>query len=102
MDNQRIRQATDRILEDPVVTRLRSALAEASSPSLYLVGGALRDGWMGRETRDFDFVVPGEARTVAKRIAAALDARFVLLDEEWDIVLRTSVQYNHIIFIGIG
>jgi len=85
MDNQRIRQATDRILEDPVVTRLRSALAEASSPSLYLVGGALRDGWMGRETRDFDFVVPGEARTVAKRIAAALDARFVLLDEEWGV-----------------
>ena len=68
-------QATDRILEDPVVTRLRSALAEASSPSLYLVGGALRDAWLGRETRDFDFVVPGEARTVAKRIAAALDAR---------------------------
>lgn len=85
MDNQQIQQAIHRILEDPVVTRLRSALAEASTPALYLVGGALRDACLGRETGDFDFVVPGEARTVAKRIASALDARFVLLDEEWGV-----------------
>ncbi|MGW8321285.1 MAG: CCA tRNA nucleotidyltransferase [Thermodesulfobacteriota bacterium] len=85
MDNQQVRQATDRILQDPVVRRLRSALAEASSPSLFLVGGALRDGWLGRETRDFDFVVPGEARAVAKSVAAALDARCVLLDEDWGV-----------------
>jgi tRNA nucleotidyltransferase/poly(A) polymerase len=85
MHNPQIEQATDRILHHPVVTRLKSAMSEASSPSLYLVGGALRDGWLGRETRDFDFVVPGEAHTVAKSIAAALDARYVLMDEDWGV-----------------
>ncbi len=88
MDDQRVRQATCRILDDPVLTRLKAALAEASVPSLYLVGGTLRDAWLGLPTKDFDFVVPGDADhagDVAKRIAAVLDARYVLLDEDWDM-----------------
>ncbi len=85
MDDRRVRQASEQILEDPAVRRLRSALLATSSPSLYLVGGALRDRWLGVETRDFDFVVPGEARNAAERLARDLDARYVLLDEDWGV-----------------
>ena len=53
MDDQRVQQATERLLHDPVVTGLRSALAGASFRSLYLVGGALRDACLGLETKDF-------------------------------------------------
>jgi tRNA nucleotidyltransferase/poly(A) polymerase len=49
------------------------------------VGGALRDAWLGREIRDFDFVLSGDARAVAGDLAGILDARYVLLDEDWGV-----------------
>jgi tRNA nucleotidyltransferase/poly(A) polymerase len=85
MNDPRVKQATDRILDHPALKRLRSVLAESSAPTLHLVGGALRDAVIGLEITDFDFVVPGEARPVAERLAARMNARFVLLDEDWGI-----------------
>jgi poly(A) polymerase len=85
MDSHRIERAQGSILQHPAVEGIRSVLTQTSSPPVYLVGGALRDAWLGLEIRDFDFVVPGEARIVARQLARALEARYVLLDEDWGV-----------------
>ncbi|MBE9212115.1 CCA tRNA nucleotidyltransferase [Plectonema cf. radiosum LEGE 06105] len=53
----------------------------------YLVGGAVRDGILGR-TRDYidlDFILPSEAVNIARKIAKYHQAGFVLLDEQRQI-----------------
>ncbi len=66
--------------------RLVVSLADASWPTLHLVGGALRDAWLDRPLEDFDFVVEGDAVGTAKRLAQHLQARALLLHEDWDVV----------------
>ncbi|MGF1479740.1 MAG: CCA tRNA nucleotidyltransferase [Cyanophyceae cyanobacterium] len=53
-------------------------------PSTFLVGGALRDALLERqtETLDLDFVVPVAAVETARRIARHYQAGFVVLDEQ--------------------
>lgn len=53
----------------------------------YLVGGAVRDGILGK-TRDYidlDFILPSEAVNVARKIAKYHQAGFVLLDDQRQI-----------------
>ncbi|MEB3359404.1 MAG: CCA tRNA nucleotidyltransferase [Synechococcales bacterium] len=52
--------------------------------SAYLVGGSVRDGLLGRQTRhlDLDFVLPSGAVKTARAIAHTYKAGFVLLDAE--------------------
>ena len=53
----------------------------------YIVGGAVRDGILGRkrEYLDLDFVLPGDAVGIARKIAKYYQAGFVLLDAEREI-----------------
>ena len=53
----------------------------------YIVGGAVRDGILGRkrEYLDLDFVLPGDAVGIARKIAKHHQAGFVLLDAEREI-----------------
>ncbi|MDQ7082828.1 MAG: hypothetical protein Q9N34_07680 [Aquificota bacterium] len=48
--------------------------AEASGYRVYLVGGAVRDMILGREVKDVDFVVEGDAVDLAKRVAERFGA----------------------------
>jgi tRNA nucleotidyltransferase/poly(A) polymerase len=49
----------------------------------YLVGGAVRDMLLGRESIvDLDFAVPGDGLAVARRVANALGAAYYPLDTE--------------------
>lgn len=66
----------------PLLTAVRQALP-AGQP-IHLVGGALRDALLGRDTHDLDFVVPSDAIRLARRVANALQAAFFPLDEERD------------------
>ncbi|MFM6282231.1 MAG: CCA tRNA nucleotidyltransferase, partial [Dolichospermum sp.] len=54
---------------------------------VYMVGGAVRDGILGRirEYMDLDFIIPLNAVQVAKKIAQRYQAGFVLLDAERQI-----------------
>jgi poly(A) polymerase len=61
---------------------LREALRAAGRRRLYLVGGAVRDAVLGRETADYDFMV-AEAPAVAARLARLLGGTIVRLHEEW-------------------
>ncbi|MBI5241423.1 MAG: HD domain-containing protein, partial [Elusimicrobia bacterium] len=64
----------------PALALLRAAARELPRPS-YLVGGALRDAWLGRPLLDLDVAVRG-ARAGAARLARSLGASLVTLDAE--------------------
>src|SRR5919202_1664781 len=56
---------------EEALERLRSPLLEALSdePGVWVVGGAVRDALLGREPRELDLVVEGDAVAVARRTA---------------------------------
>jgi poly(A) polymerase len=70
--------------EASILARVRDFLAGEEVDS-YLVGGYIRDSLLGRPTRDIDIAVCGRAPEVAQKLAAALDAKYVLLDEAREI-----------------
>jgi tRNA nucleotidyltransferase/poly(A) polymerase len=49
---------------------------------VYLVGGAVRDSLLQRNTHDLDFAVEGDGVQVARAVANGLKADFYVLDEE--------------------
>ncbi len=65
----------------PLLDKVRDALPDLE---IYLVGGAVRDMYLNRFSRDFDFAVPSGGISLARRVARALDANFMILDEERD------------------
>jgi tRNA nucleotidyltransferase/poly(A) polymerase len=57
---------------------------EPSKP-LYLVGGAVRDALLRRDTKDIDLVTPSRAIELGRKIAHALKGEFFTLDFERDV-----------------
>lgn len=51
-------------------------------PQVWLVGGAVRDHFLQRQSFDLDFVVAGDALRLARRIADALGGKYYALDAE--------------------
>ncbi len=51
-------------------------------PQVWLVGGAVRDHFLQRQSFDLDFVVAGDALRLARRIADALGGKYYALDSE--------------------
>lgn len=67
-----------------------------------LVGGAVRDGLLGRPLHDLDFVVNGAATTLAVAIRRAFGGAVVPLDPERDIA-RTVLSFGgHRYFIDFA
>ena len=64
---------------------------------IFLVGGTVRDYYMGLESVDRDIIVMDEnARTFSLKLADLLDATFVPLDEEnhiYRLVLKDKINY---------
>lgn len=72
-----------RRLKPPHVAVLRAAVAAAGpSAALVLVGGAVRDAWLGRPAVDLDLAVPSGALTLAARMAERVRGTCVVLDAE--------------------
>jgi len=72
--------------EMPVKSKLVDT-ARAHLPAdlpVYLVGGAVRDAVLGRETHDLDFATPPGALKLARKLADKLPAAFFPLDEQND------------------
>ena len=63
-----------------VLTRLQTSLASKES-RLFIVGGYIRNGLMGRISHDIDFAVDGDALHTATRAAELLGGKFIVLDE---------------------
>ena len=78
-----ISEIHSRLLEDTAVLSL-AQFAARESVSLYLVGGTVRDLFLGRAVEDLDFAVDGDAFGFARKFADSAHASFVPLDEEHD------------------
>jgi len=69
----------DRLIESGVsllLTRLSHFLAEQKVPS-YIVGGFVRDMLLKRNTADIDIAVAADALEIARRVAIALDGKYI-------------------------
>src|SRR5215204_6215373 len=65
----------------PLIDKVREVLPEQE---IYLVGGAVRDMLLNRESTDLDFALPSKGISLARRVANTLKADFMVLDEERD------------------
>jgi len=65
----------------PLVDKVRDILP---NQEIYLIGGAVRDILLNRLSRDFDFALPSNGISLARRVANALKADFMVLDSERD------------------
>lgn len=61
---------------------------------IYLVGGAVRDFLLLRETHDLDFVVPANGIKTARQVAKAMKGAFFVLDEKTDTGRVILTQNN--------
>lgn len=65
----------------PLIEKVRDALPDQA---IYLVGGAVRDMLRNRLSHDLDFALSSNGISLARRIADALQADFMVLDNERD------------------
>jgi tRNA nucleotidyltransferase/poly(A) polymerase len=61
------------------------ALKRGIADDTYIVGGAVRDMFLGLETKDIDLVVSGDALEISKKFAQVSGGSFVLLDSKFAI-----------------
>ncbi|MDO8754883.1 MAG: DUF5678 domain-containing protein, partial [Anaerolineales bacterium] len=66
----------------PLIEKIKDALP--ADQEIYLVGGAVRDLLTSRPSSDFDFALPSNGISVARKVANALNADFMPLDDERD------------------
>ena len=66
----------------PLLEKIMDALPV--DQEIYLVGGAVRDLLISRVSPDLDFAVPSNGISLARKVANALNAHFVPLDDERD------------------
>lgn len=67
---------------DPFMGPLLSFLASRRGGEVYLVGGYLRDYFLGMAPADIDFITGGDPRGLAEEAAARLGGKAFLLHEE--------------------
>ena len=65
----------------PLIDKVRDALP---NQEIHLVGGAVRDMLLERLSRDLDFALPSNGISSARRVANALQADFMVLDDQRD------------------
>src|SRR5512141_2413787 len=65
----------------PLIDKVRDVLPRQE---IFLVGGAVRDMLLNRLSHDLDFAVPSNGISLARRVANALNADFMVLDDERD------------------
>jgi putative nucleotidyltransferase with HDIG domain len=65
----------------PLLDKVRDILIDED---VFLVGGAVRDMLLNRISSDLDFALPSKGISTARRVANALQADFMVLDDERD------------------
>ena len=68
----------------PDILRAVEEFLRSQDIEAYLVGGAVRDGLLGRATEDIDVAVRADAHLVGQGLAERLGGHFVSLDEAFD------------------
>ena len=67
-------------LRHPLLERIISLLP--SEFPIYLVGGAIRDALLNRQSYDLDFVTPGDSMKMARKLADEIGAAYFPLDSK--------------------
>jgi len=73
MEERKTADVVRAVRGDPLI-RLTEETAARAGSSLFLVGGWLRDRYLGGHSQDYDFIVEGEAGTLAEGISRSLGA----------------------------
>ena len=78
----------------PLIDKVRDILPDQE---MYLVGGAVRDMLLNRLSPDLDFALPANGISLARHVANALKADFMVLDNERDTgrVIVTEAEGAH-------
>jgi tRNA nucleotidyltransferase (CCA-adding enzyme) len=78
--SQNLSSQLEKYLPPPVLALVKIAGQEASAlgQELYIVGGVVRDLFLGRANFDFDLVVEGEAIKLARRLAKDSQAKLTV------------------------
>ena len=76
-----LNQAREEIRNDPILSEL-SRLAKEKKTSLFLVGGYLRDLFLGASAKDYDFALPKDASSFIETIEEALHLLFFKVGKE--------------------
>ena len=78
----------------PVIDALRALVSDGRLRTpLYLVGGSVRDAWLGRAAPDIDLTTPGDGQPLARTIANALGGAYYPLDAERGVG-RALIDYQ--------
>lgn len=84
----------ERIKKDNIINLIKK---HAQGAEIYLVGGVLRDFYLGKENFDKDIIVDKiNAEKFAKNLAKSLDATFIPLDDEnkiYRLVLKDKINF---------
>jgi len=78
-----------------------SAILTQHNCQAYVVGGFVRDWLLGKETADIDLAVSVDAPRIAREVAEAFDAKYLLLDEDnrvARVVVTEGEQSRHLDF----
>lgn len=75
----------------PLIEDLRKKI---NSNPLYLVGGTVRDTYMGRMSHDIDLATPEDGRPVARAIANAYQGDYYPLDDARGVG-RALIRFDH-------
>ena len=67
----------------PLIDRIKALIPP--SQEIYLVGGAVRDMLLQRQSPDLDFALPADSLPIARRVANSLKADYVTLDEKREV-----------------
>jgi poly(A) polymerase len=78
---------------------INKLLELTNGKDIYLVGGTIRDIYLGRQPLDYDFAVAGSGVDVAKEFARKIRGKFVLLSQSDD---EARVVYQKQIFFDIA
>jgi len=71
-----------------------------SASEAYLVGGAVRDALLGKETHDLDFTLRGNPIPWARKVADRLGGAFFILDKERNtarVIIREEDGHRHVL-----
>lgn len=77
-------------------------IKKIAGDNIFLVGGAVRDMYLGRQVADYDFACQENALLLAKRLALEIGATYVPLDEEYDIARVVIKQDDKHIFLDFA
>ena len=67
------------------IVAVAARVLDAAGAPAYIVGGAIRDGLLGKTTNDIDIALDGSPHELGPKIADALGGRMITNDAERDM-----------------